>query len=1813
MDTQKLLAMMGSLSGHLAADIPEQEGEISRLQQMLARSLFSGDARELKGSSFSHEGADLFRAANIPPGRAEALRAAIEANSATDAGPEFRVFVREVPVRSTQLHGSTPLWAFGSAIEQTLGPFRHADGRSFWFDFIRIEKLITLYVQGFPDPALLFKISRSRFIDGLLHPSDERTSYDLSDGSVWINSRLLAADAPAGFFTGLSVEDGMVTLSDPPQTVNGKLTAAATTKIRVQLRLRQPDVIGADDASPYGEDARAAELRLPEGFTFRFVGMAGRIEEVGSSGWNVFGQEASFELDARRAPHYDEQTHRVLAPLNCSERQFEVNDSRSPFHTLSGSAEIRDSAWALTAAPIDVANPTPAAGTGALLIRCRRGLSSTWRNLDGGEFRLNDPHVLAEPGRVSVTDPKASGSHAHQDFRLWIDEQNTHGTSVTINYPQETPYYFFTLADGNELLAALGNADFRVDRPVTVRGEPPPVRSKNSLLILALSQSRRVIYLFDDNIVLDNLDAKKPELPKPLAFALKNALFKVTPANGCLLFGRLSEDMAKVERGWLYLTFGMYAYLPTLPDPYAANLGSLSRQFRGGFGDRLNASAFGREGLPWLWLVAQVKWAGTGRPDADDVRVSFHFAPLQNQFQSAQAGDPFSRAGSDATAASIFEGANLDAVHLGLALVGCAASPFPPPEPPPGPPLDATGAVLVGVEPTELRDYVHLWGDRVRAMEAESFALLDVSTKADLLGISFGANIFGDRCLVMVRTHDAVGGRDGRQDDEREDDAPADEARAAVADDVPGLPLQVVGLNVVSRAANVRTFTVPQISWEPVFNLTPPGPPDEDPPIVPRPPRTPGDPAEGFNYYPNDGGPTRIVNNGADRVALAPIPVTNYLVRSFEDERFFALAAFGLPFGLKALALLASKYTGGRKGTRVSFDRKSFAEPNCSAGARRLKVEAGAPQISGQGDMFMGSSAQLNNILDINGNPTGNSTLAGDPTDIYNQDFFDLGAVAERGVPLTRVDLSGYGASIFSNWRNPKAPIASVSQARFDVMLGRCAHEIIQVISIVYPYGAVFVRTITLFRASTNYVYRVDSGWKAISHGLFDFTHYAYKPPDTVELPSPYEIHPGVIGGVFNIRNIKETGSVVPYVGAMTIPEKTKYVDGGYLKETKAGETVVQKFKLRPVYFDADVEVKDAVSGFTQATVEGAVRKLVPSKRILGFVQISPLGQPLTPAALAALVARQGTIGGPLDCVVNIAESGQQKRLIGFDFANSLGEDGKRLVFAVPARGNVGLPKDGSWSMVRHEHKTGDVSPVPRELSVPLIRIGKVVRVGDKVQLDKAPETQLTRIADPLELLRAPTPGAFNTPGTVSYGFLHSTDTQKALFLNPSFKHNTKTLLSKTPPLFADAFRIVNSKGIFPNAGDAITNFGSVFSLARVGNEFDKVTVNGQQLFSLMDIGKVEGEQGYKLRKKPGVVFQLPPTEFELIKVGTFRIYIEYEAKNFKPKVGAVTSAAGALDFDVDSFAGDVASRWKSHMGNVSIVVDLGPIPRLMTIKGNWDAKKGAEANYSGSADATQVPTPQIEFAGVLDPAIQILQILEELQGGNYAGAFGRGVRLAMSNKAGSWEYKFEASKEIPVVRFPPTAALYNNPTTPLKLEAGIKLGAYFNAALKVPTSDNLLLPTAGGYIGFYGRLSVMCLTIGAATVYAIGQVNLDIGADTKLGPTLHMKFGFGAQIVVGLPVVANVSVLYMVGVEIFLNAVGIEVSAFMLFQGHADILGGIVGVTITIEAKGTVRRELGSGRTDLAAQVTFAIDISIFLIIDISFSTSWEESRQIA
>jgi hypothetical protein len=62
-----------------------------------------------------------------------------------------------------------------------------------------------------------------------------------------------------------------------------------------------------------------------------------------------------------------------------------------------------------------------------------------------------------------------------------------------------------------------------------------------------------------------------------------------------------------------------------------------------------------------------------------------------------------------------------------------------------------------------------------------------------------------------------------------------------------------------------------------------------------------------------------------------------------------------------------------------------------------------------------------------------------------------------------------------------------------------------------------------------------------------------------------------------------------------------------------------------------------------------------------------------------------------------------------------------------------------------------------------------------------------------------------------------------------------------------------------------------------------------------------------------------------------------------------------------------------------------------------------------------------------------------------------------------------------------------------------------------------------------------MCVSFSAATVYAVGQCNLRIAGDTKVGPS-STQFGFGAQIVVSAGSWQRQRV-YMIGVEIYADS----------------------------------------------------------------------------
>ena len=159
-------------------------------------------------------------------------------------------------------------------------------------------------------------------------------------------------------------------------------------------------------------------------------------------------------------------------------------------------------------------------------------------------------------------------------------------------------------------------------------------------------------------------------------------------------------------------------------------------------------------------------------------------------------------------------------------------------------------------------------------------------------------------------------------------------------------------------------------------------------------------------------------------------------------------------------------------------------------------------------------------------------------------------------VPLEQMEISGYGASIFSNYLDSTATIADVSQVQFDVIVGRTGHEVVQIRSILYPFGVHVVRTITLMRSNNGYVFRSDSGWKAESNGFYDFDYTLdLKALGEKQVSNPYEFHKQPVKGVSNVREIRDFPDGGPYTSSFTLsdPDLPPSTEGDVVSGVAAG------------------------------------------------------------------------------------------------------------------------------------------------------------------------------------------------------------------------------------------------------------------------------------------------------------------------------------------------------------------------------------------------------------------------------------------------------------------------------------------------------------------------------------------------------------------------------------------------------------------------------------------------------------------------------------
>jgi hypothetical protein len=623
--------------------------------------------------------------------------------------------------------------------------------------------------------------------------------------------------------------------------------------------------------------------------------------------------------------------------------------------------------------------------------------------------------------------------------------------------------------------------------------------------------------------------------------------------------------------------------------------------------------------------------------------------------------------------------------------------------PPPirGVPTDAAVADTVAVPAVAQRFPV------AAAITDAGVSLLDVSTNVSLFGVGFQPGSGTD--------------------------TPTSTGAGAAA------PVAVSDLFLEGPGSGVRVFTLPAVQWEPVFT------PDQTQPF------------DSPLTFPDCGGATVLGSDSVALVPIAPRPAIDALVAAYHSGSppTKVAARFTLPFGIVAFAEI-------RRATTLSGLSPFFGEvtPTFTSadltGGDQLSIRAAVERFflfgaGGESPSLPGTAVQVHNAM-LNGVPV-NDTVISPITDTFNSNFSTT--AANPRVPVTRIDISGFGESLFSDWSNPSDEAAIISKARFDVLVGRTSLEVVQAYSVLYPYAVRVVRTITIQRLNTGTVVRHDSGWQAVSDGV-------YKYPDPALIT-----HPGVVARATRVTNIRDTGQTY------TTTDSTHA-------------------ELMAVRFDCTVGIESVVAGGDATGVAAQDQ--------LGYVQLTPglgFNNVLSADQYQELLGAVGQLGGAVDCTIDIAGSGQRMRIarVGIDATPGMGGP----EFAMAAWGSPLFPGGGQWSVLRQTSPANAPQPLVSDRAVPLIRAGAAGT--------PPPSTSPYRFADPADTLLPDNPAA-------DYGIVHATGTQRTFFPRPKIEAGSQQITSTQIPLIADPVILATAVGLFPKPAGCIPFPDNAYALA---------------------------------------------------------------------------------------------------------------------------------------------------------------------------------------------------------------------------------------------------------------------------------------------------------------------------------------------------------------------------------------------------------------
>ncbi len=1623
--------------------------------------------------------------------------------------------------------------------EFSFGSYKTEETKFIGFDFYYLPYQIQIQL---PTTAEISAIISSK--KPFVIPDGDVTNIEIDDCALWLSAIHLDAEAGnASFYTGMRLQQCNISF-DGGYTKSGNKVATGLIDFFAGFIITCIPENETAAILPITVAARNTVI-YPNKLVFSFKHRPGLpqppkilLTHTESFAATLFGSALITNAADDIIAGWVTEKNLLSFPLLMQDDSFSATENSSPVFDFKGNGKINNLRWYLqpvsTSHPLVFSRLGMAADSGCIGFDNKDQFTLAWSGLENGPLIVKDFFLRASNRALFFSYTFNASLPAKQKLQLWKANNNQKSSSVIdISYNAEGKGNFISY-DTSEQNAFNTGINVNIDRPLLSNGDRIFSKTSGELIFIRDENNITAVVLGrkmdDSSIAFENSSFKQLS-----SFALSNALILVNPVELFFLAGKVDAKGVAVE-GQCIIRFPVSSVEHTLPDPYITSLFNEQPDNNGNI-------------QPTRSLLSTIRWN-----EENGAELIMQLAD-----ENGNAFVPKSTITDEKLADILLR---FPLPHPGeeqydnILKNALAAS--------------GNGATNIAADTLPYGNYQSSYHSKTNATGAFStlhilpgnISLVDVSGRASQMGVAFTRNLRSSENGI-----DAVLENTGYGFNQT---------------------YRIENNEVVSSGRFVRAFTLPHVQWEPVYFEQK---------------NDKGNFLFEKSPFPTHGVPTRIASANKTDVTLAPIPVTKYIVEGFQDEenKYAAAAHFALPFGMNAVALFHPFVEGVKlqeenffgvafirpKPDPYSYSTLNFNQPDFNlkkgnlSGAIQIKATSeGYPNIPRDNfpdPSFHGAVLQMPNRFEIENAPLRyeDDSILGIPITkqfnrvMWGEYLLAPGALtfnrsADAKVPLRRIDFCGFGASVFSNWLNKHANGGDISQVKFNIFIGRVAHEVIQIKSVIVPWFIPVVRTIIIERKNHGNITRTDTGWVATGPGEFH---------------QGYDCHPGVLKGAYNVTSIKDT--------AISLSQKL--------------EGVFPNVDMAGVYFDADIMVENVVSGFKNTLETPLNYKLVPSKKQFGYIILGnppgnmPLENYFTKKDLQNFIARSdvGPLGGPVDCIVNIAGSDQMMHVTRVD-VNAVADD-VNPAFVAAARGTLQLPKGGSWSVVK-KITNGATQPLTGDETVPLIRNGKLNFDVAGNPTDINFNGSLHVLGNPLNIDKYV--AGSSVSADTEYALLQSTDTQKLLFPRPSFNSKNNSVINNgitegvkkvftTNPLVADPYSLLKSNTIFPDSSDALT----------LGNKSLKV--------DSLDI--IKENAGISFPSFPvdvaGLLKNFIPAEIDiagsrklfLVQEENFKIYIDYGiGSNINPR----QTFNVALDGDND------ANRWQMGNTNVAIVVELGDFKPLLTVRGDFTAKPGAKPKFDNA---------KIEWGPDenLQKIIQVLSILSMLSSENGTkDIIADGFSFVMGNSPDSWSYKCTIEEKIPVIQFPNSAQLAQLPApAPLIVEAGLDLGVFFNLSLSTEPG-NLIKAGAGIVLGFEATIQVLLITLEAITAYGVGTAKVEVFIELpEAKPTFKFTMGFGATVAVQLPMVGYVSLTRVISLGASIDN-GTTMTVGQMLRGVLTLGGGLASVSVQVEASGTVSDKSDDPeRTKWTATVrgVFTLDVTVAFVFSWDFSKDFE------